>query len=298
MTRRLWIGAAVVILSNALMITFMTFDTLGRFLLVSSVIFVAVALACRRDVRRIPLVMIVIITAAVQLPGLFSYPLTSDDAYRYVWDGRVQLAGIDPYRYVPLDPALAGLRDPQLFPPDEPPVINRPGVPTLYPPIAQLWFAFWALVTPWAWDSLGVQVGAALAVVATTVVAGPLPAGTARLGSALRRVPRGGGRGGERSARGCARGAMCGGARLGGGPPPALAGRAVPRSGCGNQAGAAAARPGVPAARPLADVGGRRSRCWSRAISRTCWPSARWCSASCRATGARRGTTGRAASHC
>ncbi len=170
MTRRLWIGAAVVILSNALMITFMTFDTLGRFLLVSSVIFVAVALACRRDVRRIPLVMIVIITAAVQLPGLFSYPLTSDDAYRYVWDGRVQLAGIDPYRYVPLDPALAGLRDPQLFPPDEPPVINRPGVPTLYPPIAQLWFAFWALVTPWAWDSLGVQVGAALAVVATTVV--------------------------------------------------------------------------------------------------------------------------------
>ena len=49
MTRRLWIGAAVVIISNALMITFMTFDTLGRFLLVSSVIFVAVALACRRD---------------------------------------------------------------------------------------------------------------------------------------------------------------------------------------------------------------------------------------------------------
>ena len=170
MTRRLWIGAAVVILSNALMITLLTFDTFGRFLLVSSVIFAAVALACRRDARRLPLIVIVIITAAVQLPGLFSYPLTSDDAYRYVWDGRVQLAGIDPYRYVPLDPALAGLRDPQLFPPGEPPVINRPAVPTLYPPIAQSWFAFWAMVTPWAWDSFGVQVGAALAVVATTVV--------------------------------------------------------------------------------------------------------------------------------
>ena len=71
---------------------------------------------------------------------------------------------------MPLDPALAGLRDPQLFPPGEPPVINRPAVPTLYPPIAQSWFAFWAMVTPWAWDSFGVQVGAALAVVATTVV--------------------------------------------------------------------------------------------------------------------------------
>ena len=127
MTRRLWIGAAVVILSNALMITFVTFDTLGRFLLVAAVIFAAVALACRSDARRLPLIMIVIITAAVQLPGLFSYPVTSDDAYRYVWDGRVQLAGIDPYHYVPLDPALAGLRDPQLFPPGEPPLINRPG---------------------------------------------------------------------------------------------------------------------------------------------------------------------------
>jgi hypothetical protein len=169
-TRRLWIGAAIVIISNALMITFVTFDTFGRFLLVASVIFGAVAFACRRDARRLPLIMIVIITAAVQLPGLFSYPLTSDDAYRYVWDGRVQLAGIDPYRYVPLDPALAGFRDPQLFPPDEPPLINRPGVPTLYPPVAQLWFASWALVTPLAWDSLGVQIGAALAVVATTVV--------------------------------------------------------------------------------------------------------------------------------
>ena len=170
MTRRLWIGAAVVIISNALMITFVTFDTLGRFLLVAAMIFAAVAFACRSDARRLPLIMIVIITAAVQLPGLFSYPVTSDDAYRYVWDGRVQLAGIDPYHYVPLDPAPAGLRDPQLFPPDEPPLINRPAVPTLYPPVAQLWFAFWALVTPWAWDSLGVQIGAALAVVATTVV--------------------------------------------------------------------------------------------------------------------------------
>ena len=35
MTRRLWIGAAVVIISNALMIIFMTFGTVGRFLLVA-----------------------------------------------------------------------------------------------------------------------------------------------------------------------------------------------------------------------------------------------------------------------
>ena len=28
-------------------------------------------------------------------------PLLSSDIYRYVWDGKVQAAGINPYRYVP-----------------------------------------------------------------------------------------------------------------------------------------------------------------------------------------------------
>jgi len=34
-------------------------------------------------------------------------PLLSSDIYRYVWDGRVQAAGINPYRYFPADEALA-----------------------------------------------------------------------------------------------------------------------------------------------------------------------------------------------
>ena len=34
-------------------------------------------------------------------------PLLSSDIYRYVWDGKVQATGINPYRYVPTDPALA-----------------------------------------------------------------------------------------------------------------------------------------------------------------------------------------------
>lgn len=84
-------------------------------------------------------------------------PAGSDDVYRYVWDGRVQAAGIDPYRYAPLDPALAGLRDPVLFPggracsTDHPAgagylepdctLINRPEVATIYPPVAEA--SFW-----------------------------------------------------------------------------------------------------------------------------------------------------------
>src|SRR5207249_2906350 len=30
-------------------------------------------------------------------------PLLSSDVYRYVWDGRVQAAGINPYRFMPAD---------------------------------------------------------------------------------------------------------------------------------------------------------------------------------------------------
>ena len=43
-------------------------------------------------------------------------PFLSSDIYRYVWDGQVQAAGINPYRYVPADPALAGLRGHAVFP--------------------------------------------------------------------------------------------------------------------------------------------------------------------------------------
>ena len=63
-------------------------------------------------------------------------PLLSSDIYRYVWDGRVQAAGINPYRYVPADEALAFLRDQKIFP-----HINRADTAvTIYPPVAQFFF--------------------------------------------------------------------------------------------------------------------------------------------------------------
>ncbi|WP_063770228.1 glycosyltransferase 87 family protein [Streptacidiphilus melanogenes] len=97
-------------------------------------------------------------SAAVTATGLLAPPRTSDDVYRYVWDGQVQAAGISPYAYTPVDPALARLRAqaPALFPPraaNAPCVgwdlhhaaqicthINRPTVHTIYPPVAEIWF--------------------------------------------------------------------------------------------------------------------------------------------------------------
>jgi alpha-1,6-mannosyltransferase len=63
-------------------------------------------------------------------------PRLSTDAYRYVWDGRIQGAGINPYLYVPVDSRLAGLRDDSIYP-----NINRKEyAQTIYPPVAQIFF--------------------------------------------------------------------------------------------------------------------------------------------------------------
>ena len=67
---------------------------------------------------------------------LFTEPLLSTDIYRYIWDGRVQAAGINPYRYIPAHEALAALRDAAIYP-----NINRADYAvTIYPPVAQMFF--------------------------------------------------------------------------------------------------------------------------------------------------------------
>jgi hypothetical protein len=68
----------------------------GWHLLGLGVVFAALAWWTRNDLQRMGTRHIVVITIAVQAVGLLVFPLTSDDVYRYIWDGRVQLAGIDP----------------------------------------------------------------------------------------------------------------------------------------------------------------------------------------------------------
>lgn len=63
-------------------------------------------------------------------------PNLSDDMYRYVWDGRVQAQGINPYRYASDAPELDSLRDDAIW--DK---MNRKSAHTIYPPAAQLTFA-------------------------------------------------------------------------------------------------------------------------------------------------------------
>ena len=86
--------------------------------------------------QRTALLVILAGAVAMRLALLFVEPYLSSDIYRYIWDGRVQAAGINPYRYVPKAPELAHLRDAAIWP-----NINRADYAvTIYPPAAQAIF--------------------------------------------------------------------------------------------------------------------------------------------------------------
>jgi hypothetical protein len=83
------------------------------------------------------LLFILGIAAILRALILFAPP-HSTDIYRYVWDGRVQADGINPYLHIPADPALEHLRDEAIYPG----INRREYAPTIYPPTAQL--VYWA----------------------------------------------------------------------------------------------------------------------------------------------------------
>jgi alpha-1,6-mannosyltransferase len=126
---------------------------------------VIAAVASRTDDVTGPRALAIIVGAglAMRLLALSAPPILSTDIFRYVWDGMVQGAGINPYRYVPADPALAFLRDAQVYP-----FINRADYAvTIYPPVAQ---AFFLLVTRISASPLAIKI-ALVACEGVTIVA-------------------------------------------------------------------------------------------------------------------------------
>jgi alpha-1,6-mannosyltransferase len=68
------------------------------------------------------------------LPFLITPPGPDDDIHRYLWDGRVQRLGYNPYIVVPSDPALAALHTPETR------TLNHADLPSPYPAGAELFF--------------------------------------------------------------------------------------------------------------------------------------------------------------
>ncbi|HUN98233.1 MAG TPA: glycosyltransferase 87 family protein [Bradyrhizobium sp.] len=132
------IGAVLVCLT---LVTPFAFETYGDNAFIAlSVAAGLLTIAATRLAERAPVDRALWLIFGVAI-GLRAYvlwfePLLSSDIYRYVWDGRVQAAGINPYRYFPADEALAFLRDGTIFP-----HINRASTAvTIYPPVAQFFF--------------------------------------------------------------------------------------------------------------------------------------------------------------
>jgi hypothetical protein len=108
-----------------------------RLALIQGLIYLAACLIVwRARPARSTLLLVVVFAALFRLSVLFAPPLLSDDVYRYVWDGRVQAAGINPFRYIPADQKLQDLRDAAIYPK----INRRDYAPTMYPPGAELVF--------------------------------------------------------------------------------------------------------------------------------------------------------------
>ncbi|MEK9137419.1 MAG: glycosyltransferase family 87 protein [Bacteroidota bacterium] len=80
------------------------------------------------------LVICLALAALWRVSLLLTPPAEHDDVYRYIWDGRLQRLGYNPYLKIPADPNLAHLHTPATR------RMNNPHISSPYPPAAQLFF--------------------------------------------------------------------------------------------------------------------------------------------------------------
>ena len=97
----------------------------------------------RWEVKDVQLLLYAAIAFRVLL--LASFPNLSDDIYRFVWDGRLIHAGINPFAHLPSYYIENGISinglSPELYS-----KLNSPNYFTIYPPFAQ--FVFWLSAAP------------------------------------------------------------------------------------------------------------------------------------------------------
>jgi alpha-1,6-mannosyltransferase len=106
--------------------------------------------------------LMVLVGLALRLVMIWSTPALEDDFYRYLWDGGVTAHGYNPYALAPdalHGPGIAApLKDLALQSGAVIERVNHPHIKTIYPPVAQFWFAVAHMMEPWsllAWRLLG-----------------------------------------------------------------------------------------------------------------------------------------------
>ena len=80
------------------------------------------------------MLMVLGIALAMRVPLAVQPVGPHSDVFRYLWDARLQRAGLNPYDVIPSDPAFLHLHSAETW------MMNNRSVPSPYPPAAQLFF--------------------------------------------------------------------------------------------------------------------------------------------------------------
>jgi hypothetical protein len=139
-TRLLVAGLLVELVGLAAMLPHGDFRQPGaaiRFLMAAAVAVTGYAVACG-GVARMPVVWGWVVAIGLRLLLLPMYP--GDDVWRYLWEGKVQNLGLNPYLLAPASEALSQFRDAYW------PLINHQQMAALYPPGSELVFRVLAAI--------------------------------------------------------------------------------------------------------------------------------------------------------
>ncbi|WP_462137103.1 hypothetical protein [Candidatus Mycalebacterium sp.] len=100
------------------------------------------------------LAVVFIIGLVMRLAGLLSHPVLEDDYFRYLWDGAVTAAGENPYLFAPAQALAGGAGDALKTLAQQSGGIaervNHSHLTTIYPPVAQMFFALSHTAAEWS----------------------------------------------------------------------------------------------------------------------------------------------------
>ncbi len=144
-------GVSIFIAIVILILHFLPFQAIISYSItyvLSSVAFIILFLLVRTEqIGNRQIFILLAIFIVIRLSFINTTPIGSDDIYRYMWDGKVQASGINPYLYKPIDPNLNHLHSNIL-----PKMMNFKEMKTIYFPLSQwLFFAAYSLSGQAVW---------------------------------------------------------------------------------------------------------------------------------------------------
>ncbi|MBC7885220.1 MAG: hypothetical protein H7X99_07080 [Saprospiraceae bacterium] len=105
-----------------------------------SMAFVSYALILFRNYGTLK--QLILLGIVLRLMFVYFFPNLSDDMYRFYWDGRLMVEGINPYGVLPSEVISLRLKNPDINIFHK---LNSPEYYTIYPPVSQIYFAVGAI---------------------------------------------------------------------------------------------------------------------------------------------------------